>query len=45
MMPYFGQQISSKNDLVPDWTSQEVSTGVSTEALGSERTKPDPVLT
>lgn len=30
MMPYFGQQISSKNDLIPDWTSQEVSTGVST---------------
>lgn len=30
MMPYFAQQISSKNDLVPDWMGQEVSTGVST---------------
>lgn len=32
LMPIFGQQISSKNDLVPDWTTQEVSTGVSSGA-------------
>lgn len=42
MMPYFGQQISSKSDLVPDWTRQEVSTGVSTCScgVGPDRTRP-----
>lgn len=29
LVPNFGQNISSKSDLVPDWTGQEVSTGVS----------------
>ena len=33
MMPNFGQNISLKADLVPDWTNQEVSTGVSSGAL------------
>nr|XP_024655573.1 proteasome subunit beta type-6 [Maylandia zebra] len=33
MMPYFGQQISSKSDLVPDWTRQEVSTGTTIMAV------------
>ncbi|XP_029986024.1 proteasome subunit beta type-6-like isoform X1 [Sphaeramia orbicularis] len=33
MMPNFGQQISSKNDLVPDWTRQEVSTGTTIMAV------------
>uniref|UniRef100_A0A1A8GA64 Proteasome subunit beta n=1 Tax=Nothobranchius korthausae TaxID=1143690 RepID=A0A1A8GA64_9TELE len=36
MMPNFGQQISSKNDLVPDWTSQEVSTGTTIMAVEYE---------
>lgn len=43
MMPYFGQQISSKSDLVPDWTRQEVSTGVSTWSVVLGRTEPGPV--
>lgn len=30
MMPNLVQNISSQNDLVPEWTRQEVSTGVST---------------
>lgn len=30
MMPNLGQNISSPNDLVPEWTREEVSTGVST---------------
>ncbi|TNN30820.1 Proteasome subunit beta type-6 [Liparis tanakae] len=38
VMPHFGQQMSSQSELVPDWTSQEVSTGV------SRRTGPTPVL-
>lgn len=38
MMPIFGQQISSKNDLVPDWSREEVSTGVGTGPVGPERT-------
>lgn len=29
MMPNSGLIVSAKNDVVPDWTSQEVSTGVS----------------
>ncbi|KAM6960465.1 proteasome subunit beta type-6 [Tautogolabrus adspersus] len=33
MMPYFGQQVPSKNDMVPDWTSQEVSTGTTIMAV------------
>ncbi|XP_017295843.1 proteasome subunit beta type-6 [Kryptolebias marmoratus] len=33
MMPIYGQQISSKNDLVPDWTTQEVSTGTTIMAV------------
>ncbi|GLD72889.1 proteasome subunit beta type-6-like protein, partial [Lates japonicus] len=33
MMPFFGQRISSKNDLVPDWVSQEVSTGTTIMAV------------
>uniref|UniRef100_A0A3Q3IPL2 Proteasome subunit beta n=1 Tax=Monopterus albus TaxID=43700 RepID=A0A3Q3IPL2_MONAL len=33
MIPYFGQQMSSKNDLVPDWTRQEVSTGTTIMAV------------
>ncbi|XP_069033215.1 proteasome subunit beta type-6 isoform X1 [Embiotoca jacksoni] len=33
MMPYFNQQVSSKNDLVPDWTDQEVSTGTTIMAV------------
>uniref|UniRef100_A0A3Q1FS15 proteasome endopeptidase complex n=1 Tax=Acanthochromis polyacanthus TaxID=80966 RepID=A0A3Q1FS15_9TELE len=32
-MMNFSQQISSKNDLVPDWTSQEVSTGTTIMAV------------
>ncbi|XP_029932323.1 proteasome subunit beta type-6 [Myripristis murdjan] len=32
MMP-FGQQISSKSDLVPDWTGKEVSTGTTIMAV------------
>lgn len=37
MMLNFGQNVSSQNDLVPDWTRQEVSTGVSTCAAGPDR--------
>lgn len=44
VMPNFGQNISAKSDLVPDWVGQEVSTGVSTWALGPGRTGLDPVL-
>lgn len=44
MMPNFGQKVSAKSDLVPEWTSQEVSTGVSTRAVGAGWTEPDPVL-
>ncbi|XP_041842422.1 proteasome subunit beta type-6 [Melanotaenia boesemani] len=33
MMPIYGRQISSKNELVPDWTSQEVSTGTTIMAV------------
>lgn len=44
MMPNFGQKISAKSDLVPDWTSQEVSTGVSTWVCWPERTEQDLVL-
>ncbi|XP_044040319.1 proteasome subunit beta type-6 [Siniperca chuatsi] len=33
MMPYFGQKVSSNSDLVPDWTSQEVSTGTTIMAV------------
>lgn len=43
MMPYFGQQISSKSDLVPDWARQEVSTGVSTWFVVLGWTEPGPV--
>lgn len=38
MMPNIGQNISLKGGLVPDWTNQEVSTGVSTWALCPDRT-------
>ena len=44
MMPNFGQKISAKSDLVPEWTSQEVSTGVSTRAVEAGWIEPDPVL-
>ena len=44
MMPNFGQKVSAKSELVPDWTSQEVSTGVSKRAVGAGWTEPDPVL-
>lgn len=40
MMHNFGQSVSAKSDLVPDWTSQEVSTGVSTLSLEPEWTDP-----
>ncbi|XP_030580709.1 proteasome subunit beta type-6 [Archocentrus centrarchus] len=33
MMPYFSQQVSSKSDMVPDWTRQEVSTGTTIMAV------------
>ncbi|XP_008304275.1 proteasome subunit beta type-6-like, partial [Stegastes partitus] len=33
MMPCFRQQITSRNDMVPDWTSQEVSTGTTIMAV------------
>ncbi|XP_073331719.1 proteasome subunit beta type-6 [Pagrus major] len=33
MMPNFGQKVSAKSDLVPDWTSQEVSTGTTIMAV------------
>uniref|UniRef100_A0A3P9NSK7 Proteasome subunit beta type-9 n=1 Tax=Poecilia reticulata TaxID=8081 RepID=A0A3P9NSK7_POERE len=33
MMPIFGHQISSKNDLVPDWNREEVSTGTTIMAV------------
>lgn len=33
MMPHFGQQMSSQIELVPDWTSQEVSTGTTIMAV------------
>ncbi|XP_034413376.1 proteasome subunit beta type-6 isoform X2 [Cyclopterus lumpus] len=33
MMPLFGQQMSSQSELVPDWTSQEVSTGTTIMAV------------
>lgn len=36
MMPIFGHQISSKNDLVPDWSREEVSTGVGAGLAGPE---------
>ncbi|XP_032441943.1 proteasome subunit beta type-6-like [Xiphophorus hellerii] len=33
MMQIFGHQISSKNDLVPDWSREEVSTGTTIMAV------------
>ncbi|XP_024120394.1 proteasome subunit beta type-6 [Oryzias melastigma] len=33
MMPIFSQNVSSKSDLVPDWTRQEVSTGTTIMAV------------
>uniref|UniRef100_A0A3B3Y674 Proteasome subunit beta type-9 n=1 Tax=Poecilia mexicana TaxID=48701 RepID=A0A3B3Y674_9TELE len=33
MVPIFGHQISSKNDLVPDWSREEVSTGTTIMAV------------
>ncbi|XP_035464627.1 proteasome subunit beta type-6 [Scophthalmus maximus] len=33
MMPDFGQRNASKSDLVPDWTSKEVSTGTTIMAV------------
>nr|XP_046236734.1 proteasome subunit beta type-6 [Scatophagus argus] len=37
MMSNFGQNISTKSDLVPDWTSQEVSTGTTIMAVEYDR--------
>uniref|UniRef100_A0A8P4GQ99 proteasome endopeptidase complex n=1 Tax=Dicentrarchus labrax TaxID=13489 RepID=A0A8P4GQ99_DICLA len=34
MVPIFGQNVSDKYDLVPDWTSREVSTGVYCVPIG-----------
>ncbi|CAK6984667.1 proteasome subunit beta type-6 [Scomber scombrus] len=33
VMPVYGQKISPQNDLVPDWTGQEVSTGTTIMAV------------
>lgn len=41
VMPNFTQNISTKSDLVPEWSSQEVSTGVSVwfSVIGMDRTE------
>lgn len=33
MMSHSGLNVSSKNDVIPNWTSQEVSTGVSVQFI------------
>lgn len=40
MMPNSEFSVSAKNDVVPDWTSKEVSTGVSGQSIiGLDRTE------
>lgn len=40
MMPNSDLSVSAKNDVVPDWTSKEVSTGVSLQfTKGLDRTE------